>query len=147
MKLEDVVNQDIKKAMMEKAEDRLEGLRTIKTAIQVEKAKEGIDLTDDQVIKVIQKLVSQRTESATQYAQAGRIDLVDHEMVLITIFKTYLPEQMSEDEITVKVKEFITNVGATSIKDMGKVMGIANKEFLGKADMKMVGGIVKKMLS
>lgn len=147
MKLEEVINQDIKTAMLEKAEDRLNAIRLIKAAIQVEKAKEGKDLTDEQVIKIIQKLVSQGTESATQYAAGGRIDLVDQELFNTTVYKTYLPEQLSEDVVLSKVKEIIAQVGATSVRDMGKVMGIANKEFLGKADMKMVGGIVKSMLS
>ena len=147
MKLEEIINQDITKAMMEKAADRLDAIRTIKTAIQVEKAKEGKELSDEDVIKIIQKLVSQRTESATQYAQGGRMDLVDNELLLVSVFKTYLPEQMTEDEITAKVKEFIAETGATSVRDMGKVMGLANKNFVGKADMKMVGGIVKNMLS
>ena len=147
MKLEEIINQDITKAMIEKAVDRLDAIRTIKTAIQVEKAKEGKELSDEDVIKIIQKLVSQRTESATQYAQGGRMDLVDNELLLVTVFKTYLPEQMTENEITAKVKEFITETGATSVRDMGKVMGLANKNFIGKADMKMVGGIVKTMLS
>lgn len=147
MKLEEVINQDIKTAMLQKAEERLNAIRLIKAAIQVEKAKEGKELTDEQVIKIIQKLVSQSTESATQYAMGNRFDLVDKELFNSTVFKMYLPEQLSEEDITSKVKEFIAQVGATSVRDMGKVMGLANKEFLGKADMKVVGGIVKNMLS
>ena len=147
MTLEQQIDYDIKRSMLDKAELRLEALRQIKTSISVEKAKDGKDLTTEQTIKIIQKLVSQSTESATQYAQGGRIDLVDHEMALITIFKLYLPEQMNEIEITERAKQIISEVGATSIKDMGKVMGVATKEFLGKADSKMVGSIIKKLLS
>lgn len=145
--LENTINVDIKTAMMEKNAMRLEALRTIKTSIQVEKAKDGNELTDEQVIKIIQKLVSQRTESASQYASADRPDLVEHELDLITVFKLYLPEQMSETEISTKVKEIIASVGATSVKDMGKVMSIVNKEFSGKADPKMVGQLVKQLLT
>jgi len=147
MTLEQQIDYDIKRSMLDKAELRLEALRQIKTSISVEKAKDGKDLTTEQTIKIVQKLVSQSTESATQYAQGGRIDLVDHEMALITIFKLYLPEQMNEIEITERAKQIISEVGATSIKDMGKVMGVATKEFLGKADSKMVGSIIKKLLS
>ena len=147
MTLEQQIDYDIKRSMLDKAELRLEALRQIKTSISVEKAKDGKDLTTEQTIKIVQKLVSQSTESATQYAQGGRIDLVDHEMALITIFKLYLPEQMNEIEITERTKQIISEVGATSIKDMGKVMGVATKEFLGKADSKMVGSIIKKLLS
>lgn len=147
MKLEEIINQDIKSAMIQRADERLNAIRLIKAAIQVEKAKEGKDLTDEQVIKIVQKLVSQSSESATQYAAGNRPDLVEKELFNNTVYKTYLPQQLSDEEITSKVKDFIAQVGATSVRDMGKVMGIANKEFLGKADMKVVGGIVKNMLS
>jgi len=147
MNLELQIDYDIRRAMLDKAEMKLEALRQIKTSIQVEKAKEGKDLSDEQIIKIIQKLVSQSTESATQYAQGGRIDLVDHELILSTVYKLYLPEQMTEEQITERAKQIISEIGATSVKDMGKVMGIANKEFVGKADSKMVGSIIKNLLS
>ena len=147
MKMEESINIDIKNAMIEKNEVKLEALRTIKTSIQTEKAKEGTELSDEQVIKLIQTLVSKRTESVTQYTQGGRPDLADHENDLIAIFKLYLPEQLSESEIESKVKEIIATLGATSIKDMGKVMTAANAEFTGKANPKSVGMIVKNLLS
>jgi len=148
MKLEQIIDLEIKRTMLEKRQETLDAIRLIKSAIQVEKAKEGKDeLTDAEVTKIIQKLVSQSTESAVQYAQGGRIDLVDKEMFNATVYKTYLPDQLSEEEVTFRLKEFVAQVGATSVRDMGKVMAIANKELLGKADMKMVGGIVKSMLS
>jgi len=147
MKMEENINIDIKNAMIEKNEVKLEALRTIKTSIQTEKAKEGTELSDEQVIKLIQTLVSKRTESVTQYTQGGRPDLADHENDLIAIFKLYLPEQLSESEIESKVKEIIATLGATSIKDMGKVMTAANAEFTGKANPKSVGMIVKNLLS
>ena len=148
MNLEEKINVDIKESILRQENEKLEALRLIKSTIQVEKAKDGKhNLTDEEVIRVIQKMVSQSTESARQYAEGGRVDLVDHELLLITVYKTYLPEQMSEEEITEKVKEIITETGATSIRDMGKVMGIATKFFLGRADNKKIGSIVKTMLS
>ena len=92
-------------------------------------------------------MVSQGTESAAQYAEGGRVDLVEHELLLITVYKTYLPEQLSQEEITNKVKEIISETGATSVRDMGKVMGAATKFFAGRADNKTVGSIVKTLLS
>jgi hypothetical protein len=148
MNLEEKINSDIKESILRQENEKLEALRLIKSTIQVEKAKDGKELlTDEQVMKVIQKMVSQSTESATQYAQGGRVDLVDHEMLLITVYKTYLPEQLSVEEITEKVKEIITETGATSIRDMGKVMGVATKFFSGRADNKTIGSIVKTILS
>lgn len=148
MNLEEKINFDIKESLLKQETEKLEALRMIKSTIQVEKAKDGKEfLTDEQVIKVIQKMVSQSTESATQFAQGGRTDLVDHEMLLITVYKTFLPEQMSMEEITDNLKRIITEVGATSVRDMGKVMGEATKFFAGRADNKTVGSIVKSLLS
>ena len=108
MKLELQIDSDIKKSMLEKSETKLQALRQIKSSIQVEKAKDGKELSDEQVIKIIQKLVSQGTESARQYEEGGRMDLVNQELSLIVIYKIFLPEQMSEEEITEKVKQIIT---------------------------------------
>ena len=130
MKMEDVINQDIKNAMIEKNEEKLNAIRTIKSAIQTEKAKDGKEVSDEGIIKIIQKLVSQRTESAMQYSDGERQDLVLQEEALIKIFKTYLPTQLTEDEINAKIKEFILVTNASSIRDRGKVMALANKEFV-----------------
>lgn len=146
--MEQLINSDMKKAMVEKAKERLSAIRSIKAAIQLEKAKHGKEiLTDEEIIKVILRLIRESNESATQYASAGRIDLVDNETFLISVFKTYLPEQLSENEITRKIKEFITETGASSIRDMGKVMALANKNFVGKADMKIVSEMVRNFLN
>jgi len=148
MEMEQLINSDMKKAMVEKAKERLSAIRSIKAAIQLEKAKHGKEiLTDEEIIKVILRLIRESNESATQYASAGRIDLVDNETFLISVFKTYLPEQLSENEITRKIKEFITETGASSIRDMGKVMALANKNFVGKADMKIVSEMVRNFLN
>ena len=147
MKMEEIINQDIKNAMIEKNEEKLNAIRTIKSAIQTEKAKDGKEVSDENIIKIIQKLVSQRTESAIQYAEGGRQDLVEQEEILIKIFKTYLPEQLSEEDLGIKAQKYIDIVGATSIRDMGKVMAIANKQLAGTADMKLFGNIVKNLLT
>jgi uncharacterized protein YqeY len=147
MKLELQIDSDIKKSMLEKSELKLQALRQIKSSIQVEKAKDGKELSDEQVIKIIQKLVSQGTESARQYEEGGRMDLVNQELSLIVVYKTFLPEQMSEEEITEKVKQIITETGSTTVRDMGKVMTSATKVFAGRADNKLIGSIVKKLLS
>lgn len=147
MKLELQIDSDIKKSMLEKSETKLQALRQIKSSIQVEKAKDGKELSDEQVIKIIQKLVSQGTESARQYEEGGRMDLVNQELSLIVVYKTFLPEQMSEEEITEKVKQIITETGSTNVRDMGKVMVSATKSFAGRADNKLIGSIVKKLLS
>ena len=147
MKLEERINQDIKISMVEKSAEKLSAIRLIKAAIQVEKAKDGKEVTDEGVIKLIQKLVNQSNDSATQYNSAGRKDLAEKELMNVSIYKNYLPEQMSETEVVEKLKVIISETGASSIRDMGKVMAIVNKDFLGKADMKMVGGIVKNLLT
>lgn len=148
MTLEEKINVDIKESLLKQETERLEALRQIKSTIQVEKAKDGKgSLTDEQVTKVLQKMVSQGTESAAQYSTGGRTDLVEHELLLITVYKTYLPEQLSQEEITNKVKEIISETGSTSVRDMGKVMGLATKFFAGRADNKTVGSIVKTLLS
>lgn len=148
MRLEEIINRDIKQAMIEKATDRLSAIRLIKASIQLEKSKKGKnEITDEDIYKLLSILINQSDESAEQYAAGGRIELVDEEIFRSTIFKTYLPEQLSEDEIILKIKKFINETGASSQRDMGKVMALANKNFAGKANMKIVSGIVKGMLS
>lgn len=148
MNLELQINNDITQSMISHQNEKLGALRLIKSAFQVEKAKDGKEeLNDEQVTKIIQKMVSQSTESALQYKEGNRNDLVEQELFLVSVYKIYLPEQLSIEEITEKVKEIITELGATSVRDMGKVMTSANKIFVGRADSKTVGGIVKTLLS
>lgn len=148
MNLEEQINLDIKESILRHETQRLEALRSIKSNIQVEKAKDGSEfLTDEQVTKIIQKLVAQSTESSLQYTQGNRMDLVDHENMMIGQYKVYLPEQLSVEEITEKIKEIISQVGATTIRDMGKVMAECTKVFAGSADNKTIGSIVKTQLS
>lgn len=151
MSLEKKINDDIKAAMIAKDKARLEALRAIKSALLI--AKTGKDKTEsgeipEQVeVQLLQRLAKQRKESAETYQQQNREDLANDELFQLEIIEAYLPEQMSEDEIKAGVEEIIRQTGATSMKEMGKVMGMAAKKFSGKADNKRVSDIVKSMLS
>lgn len=148
MSLELKINNDIKNAMLAKDKLRLETLRSIKAGILLAKtAENATEITEDFEIKMLQKMAKQRKESATIYIQQNRQELADKELAEAAIIEEYLPKQLSEEEITVALKEIITSVGATSAKDMGKVMGIASKQFAGKADGRLISEIVKKLLS
>ncbi len=148
MELEEKINSDIKESLLKHDTEKLEALRLIKSAVQVEKSKDGKHfLTDEEMMKIIQKLVSQSTDSAQQYTLGNRPDLAEHETSLIKFYRLYLPEQLSEMEITVIIKEIVKRMGATSIRDMGKVMAESVKMFAGRADNKIVGSIVKTILS
>ncbi len=149
MQLEPRINEEIKKAMLAREQDRLEALRAIKAAILLEKTKEGGsgDLQEDSEMRILQKLVKQRRESAEIYKNANREDLAGKELFEASIIETFLPAQLSADEITEKVRAIIAQTGATTIRDMGKVMGAASKELAGKADNKTISEIVKKLLS
>ena len=149
MDLEKLINEDIKTAMLARNAEKLEALRAIKAAILLEKTKEGTtgEMSESVALKILQKLVKQRKESADIYAAAGRKDLADKELTDAAIIEKYLPQQMSPEEITLVIKQLITQAGTTSIKEMGKIMGLASKELAGKADNKMISEIVKQLLS
>lgn len=142
------IDQDIKKAMLAKQADRLRGLRAIKSALLLAKTEKGAadELTPEAEIKVLQKLIKQRKESADIYKTQNREDLYDIEAAEMAVIEPYLPQQMGRDEIEVYLKDLLTRVGATSVKDMGKVMGTANKELAGKADGKTISEVVKQLL-
>ena len=148
MELEKLINEDIKNAMLAKDPEKLEALRAIKAALLLEKTKEGTtgEIPESVEVKLLQKLVKQRRESADIYSAANREDLAKKERFEASIIEKYLPQQMDEDELTEKLKQIIIQSQSTSIKDMGKVMGIASKQLAGKADNKMVSEIVKKLL-
>jgi len=148
MSLEQKINDDIKQAMLARDAARLEALRAIKAALLLEKAKEGgSGVVDDATeLKILQKLVKQRRESADIYTQANRQDLAKKEISDASIIETYLPQQLSEADVTVIIRKIVAETGATSVKDMGKVMGAASKELAGKADNKMISSIVKALL-
>ncbi len=149
MSLENTINQDIKAAMLAKDKKTLEALRAVKAAILLAKTDKGGggNIAEDAEMKILQKLVKQRKESAELYKQQGRDDLFEEETFQMSVIEKYLPEQMSEDEIRKVVREIIAETGASSMKDMGRTMGMASKKLTGKADNKVVAGIVKELLS
>jgi uncharacterized protein YqeY len=150
MSLEVQINNDIKQAMLNKDKAVLESLRAIKSAILL--LKTGKDAVNGEVseaaeIAMLQKLVKQRKEAAEIFVQQNRKDLADDELFQAGIIERYLPKQLSREEIEADVKAIIAEVGASSPKDMGKVMGQASKHFAGKADNRVVSEIVKSLLS
>lgn len=149
MALFEKVNEDIKTAMKERDKVALETLRNIKKVFLEAKTAPGANdtLEDADALKIIQKLAKQGKESAQTYIDAGRQDLADAELAQVSVIERYLPEQLSEAEIEKIVKTLIEQTGAASMKDMGKVMGMANKQLAGKADGKTISGIVKKLLA
>jgi len=147
--LEQEINQEIKAAMLSKNAARLRGLRAIKAALLVSKTEKGASesITEDAELKVLQKLAKQRKESAEIYKTQNREDLYAIEMEELEVIEGFLPKQLSQQEVEVQIEAIIQSSGASSIKDMGKVMGLANKQLAGKADGKMISEIVKQLLS
>lgn len=143
------IDQEIKQAMLAKDQAKLRGLRAIKAAILLAKTEKGgaEEIDADAEIKILQKLVKQRKESANIYKEQGREDLLLVEQEEIDVISQFLPQQLDEEAITVIVKRIVAETGATSVKEMGKVMGLANKEMAGKADGKLIGEIVKAQLA
>ena len=147
MSLEQKINDDIKTAMLARQQEKLEALRAIKAALLLEKTKEGSTAIDEAMeLKILQTLVKQRRESGDIYQNAGRQDLAGKEIFEASIIETYLPKQMPEEEVTAIIRGIIAATGATSVKDMGRVMGVATKELAGKADNKLISGIIKNLL-
>jgi uncharacterized protein YqeY len=149
MTLQQQIDQDIKTAMLAKEEARLRGLRAIKAALLLAKTEKGAseNLTEEGEIKVLQKMVKQRKESAEIYKAQNREDLYRVEAEEMEVIEAYLPKQLDREEVKSVVKEIINATGASSIKDMGKVMGAANKQLAGKADGKTISEVVKELLS
>ncbi len=142
------ISEDLKTAMLARQKDRLESLRAIKTALLLARTESGAhDISGDQELKILQKLVKQRRESAEIYKTQNRTDLYENEIKEAAIIEEYLPRQMDEKEVVAVLKEIIRRVGATSLKDMGKVMGAASKELAGKADGRMIAEKVKELLN
>ncbi len=149
MSLETQINNDIKQAMLAKQKDVLESLRAIKSALLLLKtSKDAVDGVVPEAVEVatLQKLVKQRKEAADIYVQQSRQDLADEELFQASIIERYLPKQLTREEIESAVRQIIAEVGATSPKDMGKVMGVATKKFAGQADNKVVSEVVKELL-
>jgi len=149
MPLQENIDKDIKSAMLSKDGARLRGLRAIKAALLIAKAEKGASevLTEEAEVKVLQKLVKQRKESAEIYQLQNRNDLFQIEQEEMQVIEAYLPQQMSREELAAYIKNVINHSGAESMKDMGKVMGLLNKELAGKADGKTISELVKELLA
>lgn len=143
------VSNDIKTAMLARDKVALEALRGIKKEFLEAKTAKGGDgtLPDEQAVKILQKMVKQRKESARIYAEQQRTDLSDIELAEVVVIEKYLPAQMSEDELEAIVAQIIAQLGATGPQDMGKVMGAANKQLAGKAEGRLISEKVKALLN
>ncbi len=148
MDLFDIISNDIKEAMKARDKVRLETLRNIKKVFLEAKTAPGANdtLTDDAALKIMQKLVKQGKDSATVYTEQGRADLAEAELAQVAVIETYLPQQMSAEELEAALKEIIAEVGATGPKDMGKVMGTATKKLAGLAEGRAISAKVKELL-
>ncbi len=148
MTLEEKINAQIKEAMKARAQTRLRSLRAIKSAILLEKTKEGAaEIAEEVEIRIVQKLAKQRRESLEVYEQQGREDLATDERQELEVISEFLPEQMGEEEVRKRISAVVEKVGASGPQDMGKVMGAAMGELKGKADGKLISTIVKEILA
>ena len=148
MSIFDQINDDIRTAMLARDKERLEAVRNIKKVLlEAKTAKSGAeDLSDEDAIKAISKLSKQGKDSAEIYTGQNRPDLAAFEMAQVNIYDTYLPKQMGDEELTAAIRAIIEACGATSMKEMGKVMGVATKELAGKVDGKLISEKVKSLL-
>ncbi len=142
------IDEDIKKSMREKARQRLDALRAVKTAFSLARTEKGAgsELSDEEEIKIMQKLVKQRNDSAAIYREQNRPELAEKELQEAEFIKEYLPKQMTEEELSVYLRKLIDVMDAEGMKDMGRVMGRASSELAGMADGKTISAIVKKLL-
>ena len=149
MGLQNTIMADMKTAMKSKDKVALEALRAIKAAILMAQTESGAkeDLSEDQELKILQRLVKQRKDSAQLYKEQNRDDLAAPELAQVEVIEKFLPAQLSESELKVIIAEIVSKVGATSPKDMGKVMGAANKELTGKAEGRLISTVVKEVIS
>ena len=144
-----IIDQEIKKAMLAKDQAKLRGLRAIKAALLLARTEKGSaeEINEEAEMKILQRLVKQRKESADIYKQQGREDLSIIEEEEIEVISFFMPKQLERGEIEAIIAGLIKDSGATSVKDMGKIMGLANKELAGKADGKLIAEIVKNQLA
>jgi hypothetical protein len=149
MSLQKQIMEELKTAMKSKDAVALQALRAVKSAFLLAKTETGAgdDLTEDQEMKIIQKQVKQRKDSAAIFVNQGRQDLADPELAEIAVLEKFLPEALSEEAIEKVVLKTIANIGAEGMKDMGKVMGMVSKQLAGQADGKTISGIVRKNLA
>jgi len=144
-----IIDQEIKKAMLAKDQASLRGLRAIKAALLVARTEKGSaeEITEDAEMKILQRLIKQRKESSDIYKQQGREDLAVIEDEEIAVISQFMPQQLSKEEVEVLIAKIITESGAITMKDMGRIIGLANKELAGKADGKLIAEIVKTQLA
>lgn len=148
MSLESRINEDLKEAMKSKDQVSLRGIRAVKAAILLAKTDgSGEALNEEKEIKLLQKLVKQRQDSLDIYVKQNREDLAAVEREEIEVIQRYLPEQLSEEKLKEIISDIISKTGASGMKDMGKVMGLASQELSGKADGKTISAVVKTLLS
>jgi uncharacterized protein YqeY len=148
MSIQTEVNEQIKTAMKAKDTVSLEALRALKSAFLLANTSgANISMSEAEELKIVQKLVKQRQDSASIYSEQGRMDLAEPELAQARVLEQFLPKQMSEAELTSAIQTIINSSGASSIKDMGKVMAIASKDLAGKADGKSISEVVKKLLA
>ena len=147
MLLREIISTDVKIAMKAKDTKKRDALRLLMAAFKQIEVDERKELNDDDVIKIIQSQVKRRNDSATQYKDANREDLMQIELDEIAFYEVYLPVQLSDEELTSSLQIIIEKVGATSMKDMGKIMGMASKELAGRADGKRINECVKTLLA
>ncbi|MDR1719496.1 MAG: GatB/YqeY domain-containing protein [Dysgonamonadaceae bacterium] len=148
MNLFETVSEDIKKAMLAKDKIRLEALRGAKKEFLEAKTAKGSDgdLSDEAAVKILQKMVKQRKESAAIYTEQLRPDLAEKELAEVSVLEAYLPQQLSPEELESQIKAIIAETGATDIKAMGQVMGLASRRLAGRAEGKAISEVVKRLL-
>ncbi len=148
MSLTEQINQDIKAAMLAKDKQKLAALRAVKSALLLAATEKGDKTVDEATeLKILQKLLKQRKESAELYKSQNREDLMAEELTQAQVLEVYMPKQMSSEELETAVSAIIAELGASSMADMGKVMGVASKKMAGKADGKVVADLVKRLLA
>ena len=147
MTLKEKLSEDMKAAMRAKESDKLATIRLINAAIKQREVDERIELGDDQVLSVIEKMIKQRKDSITQFEAGGRQDLADKEKAEIVVLAAYMPAQMSDAEVQAEVAAAIAQSGASGPQDMGKVMAVLKPKLAGRADMTAVSGLVKAALA
>ena len=147
MTLKETLSEDMKSAMRAKDSEKLATIRLINAAIKQREVDERIELGDDQVLSVIEKMIKQRKDSVTQFEAGGRQDLADKEKAEITVLAAYMPAQMSEAEVQAEVAAAVTQAGASGPQDMGKVMAVLKPKLAGRADMTAVSALVKAALT
>jgi hypothetical protein len=147
MSLKQQINDDMKAAMRAKETARLGAIRLLLAAMKQREVDERIELTDADVVAIIEKMLKQRRDSISQYKAANRQDLVDVEEFEVTVLQTYMPQQLGEAEIVAAIAEAIAATGAAGPQDMGKVMGVVKPKLAGRADMGKVSGLIKAQLA